>query len=802
MIIRNLLATSLLLLTVSAFGQDFDPSQMRDRLNEWHLKHNKIYLDNEEENGVAKRSEERTNKTTSQQGRIEHNCELKFLSGANVAWNNYANDLGAGGYNSVFFESMFTDLENSGGNVMRLWLHTNGVNSPMFTNGGDPNECTGMNAQQIADLVDICNRAENHNVQLQLCLWTHNMLQSDSQWNMTQQVRDRNRAMLEDSVYCQHYIDNALLPMVNALQGHPAILAWEVFNEPEGMCNGIPHHASVGWTYERTEFNHIQRFINQVAGAIHRADTTAKVTNGAWDFESTTDVDGNVNYYKDNLLIAAGNDPDGYLDFYTVHYYDWALTAHSPFHHDVSYWQLDKPLVVAEFYVENTFGVDEDSLFIELYERGYAGGYGWHYKDNWGDIGPSIQEAHNKYASDIDYKSGACANSSAGFIANKTQICEDDTVIFTDESLGDVIEWEWDFGSAASPGTASGSGPHEVIFSSAGNKDVKLITTSASGADSTTKDGYITVQAPGNDEVQLTYFTNGACGIGANYEPVFTPNHNKGSDHITISGTSDWSTGNVIAEYSIDVLTNSVTPSDFSQLGSYIYGTWQSAKGSSVAFDITYYTSGTAYIDVASVSSSGTHIIEIFIDGVSQGTHLFSGPDIFSINVPEGSHEIQFKAVGQDWLEVNEYGFSGMADEGEYLWFLNNSFTGVTTEIYSPNDLTAGDQVFLKTKHNQLVCIDTLLVSDTITVGVCTGIIDGDKTEIEVNPNPFNDELNIIGINNELFTINIFSVNGVQLYHDVINADSYINTSHFQNGFYLVEVYNSKQHFRYKLVKQ
>jgi hypothetical protein len=31
------------------------------------------------------------------------------------------------------------------------------------------------------------------------------------------------------------YIDNALIPVVESLRGHPAILYWEIFNEPEGI---------------------------------------------------------------------------------------------------------------------------------------------------------------------------------------------------------------------------------------------------------------------------------------------------------------------------------------------------------------------------------------------------------------------------------------------------------------------------------------------------------------------------------------------------------------------------------------
>jgi hypothetical protein len=46
----------------------------------------------------------------------------------------------------------------------------------------------------------------------------------------------------------------------------------------------------------------------------------------------------NRNFYSDTLLVAAGGDPRGVLDFDTVHYYAWGSTQISPFHHDASFW--------------------------------------------------------------------------------------------------------------------------------------------------------------------------------------------------------------------------------------------------------------------------------------------------------------------------------------------------------------------------------------------------------------------------------------------------------------------------------
>lgn len=62
----------------------------------------------------------------------------------------------------------------------------------------------------------------------------------------------------------------------------------------------------------------------------------------------------------------------------------------------------------------------------------------------------------------------------ARFRANRTTVCTDSVVVFTDESIG-ATSWVWDFGAGASlaPGTI-GKGPHFVSYSTPGLKTVKL----------------------------------------------------------------------------------------------------------------------------------------------------------------------------------------------------------------------------------------------------------------------------------------------------------------------------------------
>lgn len=326
----------------------------------------------------------------SQNNRIEHNGKAIFLSGANVAWINFAHDIGSPDppSDTAYFRKIFREIHDNGGNSMRLWLHTNGTASPEFTG----NLVTGPGQQTISDLKNICDLAYSNDIGLILCLWSFDM----QRIGLPADVLARNKNILTTDDGLNSYIEKALIPMVDSLKEHPGIIAWEIFNEPEGMTQ-------IGnWdiTQHVTQLN-VMKFVNKCAGAIHRTDTAAKVTNGAWSFFSTSDADGGTNYYTDAKLIAAGGDTAGTLDFYTVHYYDWDDT--SPFLKPCSHWNLDKPLVVAEFFTNCQYCSTKNQNYRTLYMNGYAGAMGWQYiEDKYREgILLELQRTFDLYGNDI-----------------------------------------------------------------------------------------------------------------------------------------------------------------------------------------------------------------------------------------------------------------------------------------------------------------------------------------------------------------------------------------------------------------
>lgn len=77
----------------------------------------------------------------------------------------------------------------------------------------------------------------------------------------------------------------------------------------------------------------------------------------------------------------------------------------------------------------------------------------------------------------------------ANFSANITEACQDEEVVFTDNSTG-ATTWYWSFGEGSNPATSTAQGPHTVTYSTSGAKTVSL---TVNGSVTETKTGYISI---------------------------------------------------------------------------------------------------------------------------------------------------------------------------------------------------------------------------------------------------------------------------------------------------------------------
>jgi len=298
-------------------------------------------------------------------------CRPKFASGVNVAWFKFASDIPNPQIDK--FSALFKNVKAAGGSAVRWWFHTNGMSTPGYDASG---KAKPISAANIADLKKILDAAQAEGVGVVISLWSFGMLDSAQTSDAT--VLANNKLLLEDDSNRQAYIDNVLTPMVTALKAYPGLFSWEIFNEPEGMSSD-----NGGWTNpatSRTATVNLQKTTNWFTSAIHSADPAALVTSSANNFATLSPSRGK-NLWSDSALNSAGSKPNGTLDFYEVHYYNTysGASANSPFLHPVSYWGLDKKVVVGEFWTDLTDGVASDALYTNLHGSDYAGAWAWQY---------------------------------------------------------------------------------------------------------------------------------------------------------------------------------------------------------------------------------------------------------------------------------------------------------------------------------------------------------------------------------------------------------------------------------------
>lgn len=319
-----------------------------------------------------------------------------FASGLNVAWVNFARDVP--NPDLATFHTIFKRAHDAGGRVIRWWFHTNGTSTPGYLPNGRVQPLPQSHVDGVRAILDA---AQAEGVSIVISLWSFDMLQSNAGPTHVQ-----NQALLTQDEVRQSYVDAYLTPLVKALRGHPALYAYEIFNEPEGMTPS-------GWATYRVDEVYVQKCVNWFAAAIHDADPSAVVTNGTQLFQYNSNAWPRTNYYSDAALRAAGGKPKGTLDFYEVHYYASNGFWNSCYYFPVSYWGLDKKVVIGEFYAADTDFVAKDQTCQRIFDNGYAGAWAWAYGSDqpW----PSMQTPmQNLYAAHADAIDGCAAARVAG----------------------------------------------------------------------------------------------------------------------------------------------------------------------------------------------------------------------------------------------------------------------------------------------------------------------------------------------------------------------------------------------------
>ena len=423
--------------------------------------------------------------------RLVINGKARFISGMNIAWNCFACDVGDYDVNLAPFETQFQQIKDAGGNAVRWWLHTDNEKCPKLDANG---KVTGIGSKTIKNIQRVLDLAYSYGIVVSLTLFSFDLLENNN-------APAANEKFLTVESNLDSYIENALKPILAAVGNHPAIMCWEVFNEPEGMSSDAG-----GWAKKKIEMKHILRFTARIAAVVH--DKTLKMAStGIHEFGKMK------TWYSDaKLKTAAGNDPlasKAYLDFYMAHYYpEYIGTTGSPFHNPASFWGMDRPILIGEFPAQSWgngsgYGTVQSGTAMTItaayeyaYNNGYCGAMSWSMTEgNPSKFGsftttkPALENLYSKYKTAIDgvpvsgggqsssSKASSSSAASSSSIASSSSKASSSSVASSSSKASSSSV-------ASSSSKASSSSSTGTISSSSSSSSALLSSSSSEGAES------------------------------------------------------------------------------------------------------------------------------------------------------------------------------------------------------------------------------------------------------------------------------------------------------------------------------
>lgn len=321
------------------------------------------------------------------------------------------------GYKPDEFERAFEEMAARGATCVRLWVFGDGRAAPTF-DARNRNLCTGLDPGFLEDFDNMLWRAGRHGLkarrragrwparraasrprgrppppsapphpplpsQIMPVLWDFIAMNTPKPADKPTRQQGTHGALFTDPELANAFCENVLRPLVTRYAGHAAIIAWDIFNEPE-WCVRETGEAT---TTEKIPLKALQTFVGRCASIIHTDGGGTLATVGSasvkWCWEEAAGRPAwCADFWGDRPLVAANNgDPAAFLDFVQTHYYPWMKKEIDPFANPAgAYAGKRKPVIIGEAQANLLQQYSAASLLTNARSQGYAGLLYWSYK--------------------------------------------------------------------------------------------------------------------------------------------------------------------------------------------------------------------------------------------------------------------------------------------------------------------------------------------------------------------------------------------------------------------------------------
>lgn len=284
--------------------------------------------------------------------------EEVWLTGMNAPWQAW-DDFG-GSYDPEYWSEVFSMMHEDGFNSCRIWINCSGNSGVEIDEDG---YVSGATEKHWEDLDSLFALAAENEIYVMATLMSFDHFK-DSNWKHT-----RWREMLKDTEKIDSYVENYIIPFCKRYDDNDYVWSIDLINEPD-------------WVFENAEcgqisWDNIGDYFARACAAIHENTDDMLVTIGFAIIKyNSPKYEGD--YGSDEFLKSRYDNENAYIDFTSVHYYDWQAAWFScPFVVSAEEFGIDmtKPRVIGECSHTGIKALKQIKPIEDCYEWAYNNGW-------------------------------------------------------------------------------------------------------------------------------------------------------------------------------------------------------------------------------------------------------------------------------------------------------------------------------------------------------------------------------------------------------------------------------------------